>query len=61
MSIQQKEKVIGTWRKLLNERLHTVYSTVSIVRVIKTDNDRQGKHQKSERGEMHTDFCNYKT
>jgi hypothetical protein len=35
----KRDKVIGEWRKLHNEELHDLYSTPSIIRIIKLRGD----------------------
>jgi hypothetical protein len=32
---QKKDEVTGEWRKLLNEELRALYSSLSIIRIIK--------------------------
>jgi hypothetical protein len=32
----KRDKVTGSWRKLLNEELHSLYSSPSIIRMIKS-------------------------
>jgi hypothetical protein len=36
------EKVAGDWRRLHNEGLHDLYSSLNIVRVIKIKDDEMG-------------------
>jgi hypothetical protein len=36
----KRDEVIGGWRKLRNEELHSLYSSPSIIRIIKTRNVR---------------------
>jgi uncharacterized membrane protein len=40
----KRDEVTGDWRKLHNEELHGLYSSPSIVRVIKTRRMRGGGH-----------------
>jgi hypothetical protein len=47
----KKEKVIGIWRKLNTEELHNLYSSTSIIRVIKSRRIRWTGHTVS-MGEM---------
>jgi hypothetical protein len=40
----KKDEVTGEWRKLHNEKLHDLYSSLSIVRVIKSTRVRLAGH-----------------
>jgi hypothetical protein len=40
----KKDEVRGGWRKLQNEELHNLYSSPSIVRIIKSRNMRWAGH-----------------
>jgi hypothetical protein len=40
----KRDEVIGGWRKLYNEELHGLYSSPSIVRVIKARRMRWAEH-----------------
>jgi hypothetical protein len=44
--------VTGGWRKLHNEELHNLYSSPSIIRIIKSRNDEVGGTFGTNRGEM---------
>jgi hypothetical protein len=35
LALQKRDKVTGIWRKLHNEELHNLYSSPSIIRMIK--------------------------
>jgi hypothetical protein len=41
---QKKEEVTGTWRKLHNEELHNLYSSMNIFRVAKSRRMRWVEH-----------------
>jgi hypothetical protein len=48
----------GSWRKLHNDELHSLYSLPNIVRVIKSRRMRWAGHvARMERGEVFTGFC----
>jgi hypothetical protein len=38
----KRDEVTGDWRKLYNEELHNLYSSPSIIRVIKSRKDEMG-------------------
>jgi hypothetical protein len=40
----KRHEVMGDWRKLHNEELHTLYSSASIIRVIKSRTIRWAGH-----------------
>jgi hypothetical protein len=40
----KKDEVTGGWRKLHNEELHSVYSSPSIIRMIKSRRMRWARH-----------------
>jgi hypothetical protein len=51
----KRDEVTGQWRKLHNEELHSLYSSPSIVRVIKSRRMRWSGHvARMGRGEMRT-------
>jgi hypothetical protein len=41
---QKRDEVIGNWRKMHNEELHTLYSSPSIIRLIKSRRMRLEGH-----------------
>jgi hypothetical protein len=40
----KRDEVTGGWRKLHNEKLHNLYPSPSIIRMIKSRNTRLGDH-----------------
>jgi hypothetical protein len=40
----QRDEVIGSWRKLHNKELYSLYSSPSIIRMIKSGRIRQAGH-----------------
>jgi hypothetical protein len=53
----KRDEVIGGWRKLHNEELHNLYSSLSIIRIIRERNMRwTGYVACMERRGMHTGF-----
>jgi hypothetical protein len=54
----KRDKVIGGWRKLHDEELHNLYSSPSIIRMIKPRRMRWAGHvaRMGRRG-MHIGFC----
>jgi hypothetical protein len=40
----KRDEVIGGWRKLHNEELHNLYSSPSIIRIIKSRRMRWARH-----------------
>jgi hypothetical protein len=55
----KRDEVTGGWRKLHNEELHGLYSSPSIIRVIKARRTRWVGHvarMGEVRGEVHTTF-----
>jgi hypothetical protein len=40
----KRNEIIGDWRKLLHEELHNLYSSPSIIRMIKSRRMRWAKH-----------------
>jgi hypothetical protein len=40
----KRDEVIGDWRKLHNEELHNLYSSPSIIRIIKSRRMRWARH-----------------
>jgi hypothetical protein len=52
----RKNEVRGGWKKLHNEELHNIYSSPSIIRMVKSRRIRWAGHvaRIRERGEMHT-------
>jgi hypothetical protein len=43
-NIMKRDEVTGEWRKLHNEELHDVYSSPSIIRIIKSRRMRWARH-----------------
>jgi hypothetical protein len=41
---QKRDKVTGEWRKLHNKELHDLYSSPSIIRIIKSRRIRKAGH-----------------
>jgi hypothetical protein len=41
--VPKRDEVTGGWRKLHNEELHNVYSSPSIIRMIKSREDNMGR------------------
>jgi hypothetical protein len=56
--VQKWDEVIGVWRKLRNEELHNLYSSPSIIRMIKRRKMRLAGHvvRMGKRG-MHIEYC----
>jgi hypothetical protein len=53
----KRDKVIGDWKKLHNEELHNLYSSLSIIRMIKPRRMRYSGHVACmERRGMHIEF-----
>jgi hypothetical protein len=53
----KKNERVGEWRKLYNEELNDLYSTLIIIRVIKSRRMRWAGHvARAGRGEVHTGF-----
>jgi hypothetical protein len=53
----KRDDVTGDWRKLHNKELNYLYSSPSIVRVIKSRTMRWAEHvARMERGEVYTDY-----
>jgi hypothetical protein len=53
----KRDEVTGEWRRLHNEELNNLYSTPSIVRVIKSRRMRWAEHvARMGKGEVHTGF-----
>jgi hypothetical protein len=40
----KRDEVIGSWRKLHNEKLHNLYSSPSVIRIIKSKRMRSTGH-----------------
>jgi hypothetical protein len=40
----KRDEIIGRWRKLHNEELHNLYSSLNIIRMIKSRRMRWAKH-----------------
>jgi hypothetical protein len=54
----KRDEVTGGWRKLHNEELHNLYSSPSIIRMMKSRRMRwAGYIARMERREMHIGFC----
>jgi hypothetical protein len=45
--IRKRDEVRGSWRKLHNEELHKLYSSLSIVRITKQKRMRWAGHKKN--------------
>jgi hypothetical protein len=41
----KRHEVTGVWRKLNNEELHNLYSSPSVIRIIKVEEDEIGRAQ----------------
>jgi hypothetical protein len=57
----KKEKVAADWRRLHNEELHNLYSSLNIIRVIKSRRLREAGHVAHMRDEKCTQNYSRKT
>jgi hypothetical protein len=55
--VPKRDEMTGGWRKLRNEELHNLYSSPSIIRIIKSGRmEWAGLVARMERRESHTKF-----
>jgi hypothetical protein len=53
----KRDEVTGGWRKLHNEELHNLYSSPSIIRMIKSREDEIGREYSMNGGEKECLYC----
>jgi TPP-dependent pyruvate/acetoin dehydrogenase alpha subunit len=55
---QNRDEVTGGWKKLLNEELQNLYSSLGIVRMMEINEDEMGR-EFSRHGRMKTIYRNF--